>query len=66
MEISPNLFVLELYQELIYLFFSFISFISHNIKFTPFITKYKKKIIIIITICGKTYIIDDSNKILLV
>ena len=53
-----------------FFFHSFISFISHNIKFTPFTTKYKNKIIIIIiiitTICGRTYVIDDSNKIFLV
>ena len=53
--------------------FSFVFFIfSHNIKFTPFATKYKNKIIIIIiiiviiTICVRKYITDDSNKIFLV
>ena len=51
---------------LVHFFFFFISFISQNIKFTPFTTKYKNKIIIIITICGRTYIIYDSNKIFLV
>ena len=51
-------------------FFSFIHLIhlifSHNIKFTPFATKYRNKIIIIITICGRTCTTDDSNKIFLV
>ena len=39
----------------------------HKINFTPFTTKYKNKIIIINRkICGNTYAIDGSNKILLV
>ena len=38
----------------------------HNTKFTPLTTKYKSKIIIIdIIVCGRAYIIDDSNKIFL-
>ena len=39
---------------------------SHNIKFTPLTTKYMNKIIKTVTICGRTYIIDDSNKMFLV
>ena len=62
--------------EFIHFFIDFIYF-SHNIKFTPFTTKYKNKMMIIIviiiiiiiiittTICVRTYIIDDSNKIFL-
>ena len=46
----------------------FFHLFSHNTKSTPFTTKYKNKIIIKINIkmCGKTDIIDDSNKIFLV
>ena len=52
-------------------FFHFILLIfSDNIKFTPFTTKYENKIIImiiiIITMCVRKYVIDDSNKIFLV
>ena len=46
-----------------YSFFFFHSFnFSYNVKFTPFPTKYRNKITIIITICGRAYTIDDSNK----
>ena len=57
-------------------FFNFILLIfSDNIKFIPFTTKYKNKIIIIIviiiiiiiiTMCVRKYVIDDSSKIFLV
>ena len=61
------------FQSIIFFFISFILFIfSHNITFTPFTTRYKNKIIIIIIIikittnCVRKCIIDDSNKIFLV
>ena len=50
----------------IHFFFIFFIFSFFLItKFTPFTTKYKSKIIII-TICVRKYVIDDSNKIFLV
>ena len=59
-------------QSCILLLFIHFHLFSHNIKFTPFTTKYKNKtttiiiIMIIITIYMWKYIIDDSNKIFLV
>ena len=59
------IYLYVMYIHIIYMyFFHSFQFISHNIKYTPFTTKYNNKIII--TICGRTYIVDDSNKIFLV
>ena len=55
--------------QIIFSFFFILFIFSHNIKVTPFTTTYKNKtiiIIIMITICVRKYIIDDSNKIFLV
>ena len=63
---------------LIFFISMFVNVIPESLKFTPFTTKYENKIIIImiiiiivlliiiIIICVRKYIIDDSNKILLV
>ena len=57
------LVVLQFHDYSFFFFFRSFNF-SHNVKFTPFTTKYRNKIIII-TICGRAYTIDDSNKIFL-
>ena len=62
---------------LIFFISMFVNVIPESLKFTPFTTKYENKItiiimiiiiivLIIIIICVRKYIIDDSNKILLV
>ena len=51
------------WHSFFFIFFIFSFFLIT--KFTRFTTKYKNKIIII-TICVRKYVIDDSNKIFLV
>ena len=54
----------KIYNFLYYSFIHFNYFLI--ILFTPLTTKYMKKIIKTITICGRKYIIDDSNKMFVV
>ena len=44
----------EVFEKRNFFFIHFINF-SHNRKFTPFTTKYKNKIIMIIKTCAETY-----------